>query len=71
MLLRIVGKYDYAQIHGSTLYELHFLNMLQLAVPHLPLPTKQHILNWVAGPEGLRVIDVCLQDKQLDSLKYR
>lgn len=43
--------------------------MLQMCAPSMPLPFRKAVLEWVAGPEGLRVIDACLEDKALGFLK--
>jgi hypothetical protein len=56
LLLRIVAKFSYQEVHHSVAYELHLLNTLQLACDWLSWPDRQQLLEWVAGPEGLRVI---------------
>lgn len=41
-------------------YEVHFLNTLQLACERISSENKIKVMSWVAGVEGLRVIESCL-----------
>jgi hypothetical protein len=45
------------------MYELHFLNTLELVCPSISNHNKDKVLEWVAGAEGLRVIEACLPQK--------
>ena len=55
-----VGRHSYQEVHHNVKYELHLLNTLQLASEHLSNHEKSILLDWVAGPEGLRVIEACI-----------
>jgi hypothetical protein len=58
-------KYSYQHIHQNTTYELHFLNMLQLAGRRMPIKAKEDVMEWISGAEGLRVIDALMEDPKL------
>ena len=60
ILLFIIKKHTYENIHYNTMYELHFLNTLELVCCKMNKNDKDKVLDWIAGAEGLRVIDACL-----------
>lgn len=49
ILLLIIEKYTYENIHYNTMYELHLLNTLELVCPTLADHYKDKVLDWVAG----------------------
>jgi hypothetical protein len=44
------------------MYELHILNTLELVCPKMSRSDRGKVLDWIAGAEGLRVIDACLSE---------
>jgi hypothetical protein len=68
--MAVVANFTYQEVHFNVVYELHLLNTLQLAAGFLPWPDRQRLLDWVAGPEGLRVIEACLGKSFLKCSQY-
>lgn len=48
---------------------MHLLNTLELIAGDLSPREKKKVIEWVAGPEGLRVIKACIIDKKLEFLQ--
>jgi hypothetical protein len=65
VLQEIVKHYSYQLIHYNTTYELHFLNTLELVCPKMERKSKDIILDWIEGSEGLRVIESCISNDEM------
>ena len=69
ILRSIIGEHSYQAVHYNIVFELHFLNTLERVCLQAEERFKEEVLEWVAGPEGLRVIEVCVGKDEFLSCK--
>jgi hypothetical protein len=69
IFIRILEQYSYQEVHHLSKFQKDFLNTLQQICGSVTGEIKDLILGWIAGAEGLRVIESCIDGKSFLSCK--